>query len=58
MLGRESERSVGTLTDTNGVGSRAALPADGNSGGLPEYLVPNPQVQIEPKYAIRNDPPK
>src|SRR6185437_10896478 len=50
--------SVGTLTDTAGVSSRSALPLDGNQGGLPEYLIPNPQTQIEPKYSINNEPPK
>jgi RHS repeat-associated protein len=49
--------SVGTLTDTTGVASRPALPLDGNQGGLPEYLVPNPRTQIEPRYSIKNDPP-
>jgi hypothetical protein len=50
--------SVGTLTDNTGITTRSALPLDGNQGGLPEILVPNPQTQIEPRYTIRNDPPK
>lgn len=50
--------SVGNLTDTTDVGVRDALPLDGNQGGLTEYTVPNPQTQIEPRYSIRNDPPK
>jgi RHS repeat-associated protein len=50
--------SVGTLKDTTGLTTRDALPLDGNEGGLPETLVPNPRTQIEPKYSIKNDPPK
>jgi RHS repeat-associated protein len=38
--------SEGVLTDTTGVRVRAALPLDGNEGGLAEFLFPNPEQQI------------
>jgi RHS repeat-associated protein len=39
--------STGQLVDTEGVARRAALPLDGNRGGAPELLVPNPGAQIQ-----------
>jgi hypothetical protein len=36
-----------TLTDTTGVTARSALPLEGNRGGAPEYLGPNPQRQVQ-----------
>jgi len=36
----------GTLNDLSGVTYRQALPLHGNTGGLSEYLVPNPAKQI------------
>ena len=38
--------SVGIVLDMTGVTKRAALPLDGNSGGIEEWLFPAPQVQI------------
>lgn len=38
--------STRQLVDTEGVARRAALPLDGNQGGAPELLVPNPAGQI------------
>lgn len=39
--------SEGVLHDTTGVTARRALPLDGNLGGWPEILVPNPERQID-----------
>ena len=44
-----TQMTTGTLTDTTGVTARPALPLDGNQDGAPEYLVPNPQQQIQIK---------
>jgi RHS repeat-associated protein len=49
--------SEGVLRDTNGVTSRAALPLDGNPGGLPELLVPNPAAQIDLTRVSGVNPP-
>ncbi len=38
--------SEGILNDTKGVSIRSALPLNGNTGGIPELLVPNPAGQI------------
>ena len=39
--------STGQLVDVNGVTVRSALPLHGNRGGAPEFLVPEPAVQIQ-----------
>jgi len=39
--------SEGTLKDTSGVKLKTADPLHGNSGGLPEVVIPNPKSQIE-----------
>lgn len=39
--------STGQLVDVNGVTVRSALPLHGNKGGAPEFLVPEPVVQIQ-----------
>jgi uncharacterized protein RhaS with RHS repeats len=39
--------TTGRLIDSSGVLLRAALPLDGNNGGAPEILVPDPTTQIE-----------
>lgn len=39
--------SQGVITDPSGIIIRNALPLDGNAGGLLEYIIPNPQTQIE-----------
>ncbi|KDA53244.1 hypothetical protein EG19_06580 [Thermoanaerobaculum aquaticum] len=38
--------SEAILTDTTGVTTRRALPLHGNSGGLPEVVVPKPESQL------------
>ncbi len=38
--------TTGVLQDLNGVSFRAALPLDGNPGGLTELLIPNPCTQV------------
>jgi len=38
--------SIGIVLDMTGVTKRAALPLDGNIGGIEEWLFPAPQVQI------------
>jgi RHS repeat-associated protein len=39
--------TTGRLIDSSGVLLRAALPLDGNRGGAPEILVPDPTTQIQ-----------
>jgi RHS repeat-associated protein len=39
--------TIGRLVDSSGVTLRPALPLDGNRGGAPEILVPNPAAQIQ-----------
>lgn len=39
--------SVGKVKDWTGVETRPALPLDGNMGGAPEHVFPNPEQQIE-----------
>jgi len=39
--------SIGTLRNAKGVVSRGALPLEGNAGGLPELVIPNPETQIQ-----------
>ncbi len=39
--------SIGELRDVTGVERRDALPLDGNPGGAPELLIPDPQNQVE-----------
>jgi hypothetical protein len=39
--------STGQITDPEGIVSREALPLDGNPGGAEEWLIPNPESQIE-----------
>ena len=39
--------SEGTLEDTLGVKLKSADPLHGNTGGLPEVVVPNPEAQIK-----------
>jgi len=41
--------SIGELRDIDEVSRRDALPLDGNPGGAPELVVPDPQRQIELK---------
>jgi hypothetical protein len=38
--------SVGIITDASGIQVRQALSVDNKPGGLPEFVVPNPQAQI------------
>lgn len=38
---------TGTIKDGTGVTLRRAKPLDGNPGGAPEYLIPDPKNQIE-----------
>ena len=38
--------TTGVLKDLSGVSFRAALPLDGNPGGLTEILIPNPRAQV------------
>jgi RHS repeat-associated protein len=38
--------SVGIINDTSGVRVRQALSVDGKTGGLTEFVMPNPQTQI------------
>ena len=44
-----TQLTKGTLTDTTGVTTRPAKPLDGNAGGGPEYLVPDPKNQVQIK---------
>jgi hypothetical protein len=39
--------SIGLLNNAGAVLSRGALPLKGNVGGLPELVVPNPEMQIQ-----------
>jgi RHS repeat-associated protein len=48
--------ATGLLIDKTGVVRKMADPLDENIGGLPEYLVPNPQKQIEILSAERLTP--
>jgi hypothetical protein len=41
-----TQTTMGTLTSTEGVVVRPALPLDGNPGGLTEYLIPNRREQV------------
>ena len=38
--------SEGVLNDATGVTTRSSLALDGNPGGLPEVLIPNPESQV------------
>jgi hypothetical protein len=48
--------SVGELRDPAGVTRRQALPLDGNPGGAPELLFPDPERQVELKGVYGVDP--
>ncbi|TKI63923.1 RHS repeat domain-containing protein [Nocardioides jishulii] len=45
------------VCDMGGVKKRDALPLDGNPGGGPEWLFPNPQQQLNEIWTLRMDPP-
>jgi hypothetical protein len=47
----------GTLTDIIGVGTRQALPLDGNNGGLQEVVIPNAANQVQIKGVSGANPP-
>jgi hypothetical protein len=41
--------SEGVLKDGTGVNQTTATPLDGNKGGLPETVIPNPEKQVDLK---------
>lgn len=45
------------VTDMEGVMRRDALPLDGNPGGAPEWLFPDPAAQLEVHWTIPLVPP-
>lgn len=45
------------VCNAEGVIRRDALPLDGNPGGGPELLFPNPQQQLQHLWTVRMDPP-
>jgi hypothetical protein len=49
--------SEGTLNNNAGVQMRPAVPLDGNAGGLPEVIVPNPETQIDLHRVSGVNPP-
>jgi RHS repeat-associated protein len=46
-----------SVQDMTGVTQRAALPLDGNPGGGPEWLFPDPQNQLSELWTIPIEPP-
>jgi RHS repeat-associated protein len=46
-----------SVEDMTGVTQRAALPLDGNPGGGPEWLFPDPQNQLSELWTIPIEPP-
>jgi hypothetical protein len=49
--------TTGKVLDWTGVAGRRALPLDGNNGGAPEYLFPDPEGQIRPVGTRSLNPP-
>lgn len=45
------------VCDMGGVRKRDALPLDGNPGGGPEWLFPNPKQQLQELWSLRMEPP-
>ncbi len=45
------------VCDMGGLRKRDALPLDGNPGGGPEWLFPNPQQQLQELWTFRMEPP-
>jgi hypothetical protein len=46
-----------SVQDMEGVIQRDALPLDGNPGGGPEWLFPDPQTQLSELWTIPLEPP-
>jgi hypothetical protein len=46
-----------SVQDMTGVIQREALPLDGNPGGGPEWLFPDPQNQLSELWTIAIEPP-
>jgi hypothetical protein len=49
--------SEGTIIEPSGVTTRSARPLDANPGGLPEVVIPNPEMQIDLTRVSGVNPP-
>ena len=49
--------SIGTISDFNGIRARSALALDQQSGGLAEFVIPNPKIQVDLEGVYGVNPP-